>query len=104
MMASSGISSPRASLDRALLIAQREGLMGPPVVSTFKRWGVTAALIVLLTVFRSLSLCVAAMLGLTPFLASSPVGQFFARSLRYARLVPARLGAVASLQRDEQLS
>jgi hypothetical protein len=100
-MASSGISSPRASLDRALAIAQREGLSGPPVVSAARRWAATAALIVLLTVFRSLNLCVVAMLGLAPFLASSPVGQFFTRSLGYARLIPARLAAVAPLQGDE---
>jgi hypothetical protein len=43
------------------------------------------------------------MLGLAPFLASSPVGQFFTRSLGYARLIAARLGAVAPLQGDEQL-
>ena len=103
-MASSGISFPRARVPRALLIAQREGLTGPPVVSTLKRWGATAALIVLLTLFRSLNLCVVAMLGLAPILASSPVGQFFARSLSYARLVPDRLGTVSRLQGDEQLS
>jgi len=38
-----------------------------------RRWAATAALIVLLTVFRSLSLCVAAILGVAAFLESRPI-------------------------------
>src|SRR5260370_14938466 len=71
--ASSGTSSPRDSVDRALPIAQREGLCGPPVVPAGRRWAATAAIILLLTLLRSLNLCVVAMLGLTAFLQSSPV-------------------------------
>jgi len=69
-MASLGTSSRRASLDRALPIAQGEGLRGPSLVSAVRRYAGTAALIVLLTLFRGLNVCVVAVLGLAPFLAS----------------------------------
>ncbi len=69
-MASSGISSPRASLDPVLAIVQGKGLRGPSLVAAVRRYAATAALIVLLTLFRGLNLCVVAMLGLAPFLAS----------------------------------
>jgi hypothetical protein len=61
-------------------------------------------LVVVFTFLRSLNLCAGVILGLAPFLASSPVGQFVARSLWYARLLPARLAAVTRLERDKQLA
>jgi len=66
-------------MERALPIAQREGLSGPPVASAVRRWAATAAVILLLTLLRSLNLCVVAMLGLTAFLESSPVGPLISR-------------------------
>ncbi len=69
-MASSGISSLRASLDRVLPIVQGEGPHGPSLVAAVRRYAATAALIVLLTLFRGFNLCVVTMLGLAPFLAS----------------------------------
>ena len=90
-------------MSRAPLIVQREGRTGPPVAWAVRTWAATAVLILLLTVFRSLNLCAAAVFGLAPFLASSPFGQLVARSLSYARLVPARFAAVVRLERDEQL-
>jgi len=80
-MASSGISSRRARLHRAVSIAQREGLTGPPVVSVIRRWAATAALIVLLTLVRSLNLCLVAILGFAAFLQSSPIGAWI-RAIR----------------------
>src|ERR1700736_4502995 len=73
-MASLGISSPRASVDRARLIAQREGLSGPPVLSAVRKWAATAAVIALLTFFRSFNLCIVAMLGVASFFEASPLG------------------------------
>jgi len=103
-MASLGISSLRARRDPAPAIAQREGQPGPPFVCAIARWAATAALIVLFTFLRSLNLCAAVILGLVPFLASGPIGQLVARLPSFARLLPARLGAVASLEGDEQLA
>ena len=82
MTACSGTSSPRASVDRALPIAQREGLSGPPVASAVRRWAATAAVILLLTLLRSLNLCVVVMLGLAAFLESSPIGPLISRIRR----------------------
>ena len=103
-MASLGISSLRARRDPAPAIAQREGQPGPPFVCAITRWGATAALVVLFTFLRSLNLCAGVILGLAPFLASSPIGQLVARLLSFAWLLPARLGAVARLEGDEQLA
>lgn len=69
-MASSGISSPRASLDPVLAIVHGKGLGGPSLVAAVRRYAATAALIVLLMLFRSFNLCVVAVLGLAPFLTS----------------------------------
>ena len=77
----SGISSLRANLRSAPLVTQREGLTSPPVAAMVRRWAATAALIVLLTVFRSLSLCVAAILGVAAFLESRPIATWI-RDLR----------------------
>jgi len=69
-------------VDRAVPIVQREGLSSPPVVPAVRRWAATAAIILLLTLLRSLNLCVVAMLGLTAFLESSPVGPLISRIRR----------------------
>src|SRR5713101_859226 len=103
-MASSGLSPLRARRHPAPAIAQREGLTGPPFARAIRRWAAAAVLVVLFTPLRSLNLCAAVVLGLAPFLASSPIGQFVTRSLSYARLLPARLAAVVRLECDEQLS
>ena len=103
-MDSSGISSPRARRRPAPLIAQREGQSGPPFAWAIGRWAATAVLALLFALVRSLNLCAVVMLGLAPFLASTPIGQFVTRSLSYARLVLARLGAVTRLEGDQQLA
>ena len=69
-MVSLGISFLRASLDPVLAIVQGKGLRGPSLLSAVRRYAATAVLIVVLTLFRGLNLCVVAVLGLAPFLAS----------------------------------
>ena len=103
-MASLGISSLRARRDPAPAIARREGQPGPPFVCAIARWGATATLIVLLTFLRSLNVCAGVILGLAPFLASSPIGQLVPRLLSYARLLPTTLAAVTRLEGDEELA
>jgi hypothetical protein len=46
-----------------------------------RSWATAAAIIVLLTLFRSLTLCVVAMVGLASFLQSSPIGAWI-RAIR----------------------
>ena len=69
-MVSLGIWSPRASLYPVLATVQGKGLRGPSLVAAVRRYATTAALIVLLMLFRGFNLCVVAVLGLAPFLAS----------------------------------
>jgi hypothetical protein len=69
-MASSGISSQRDRLQRAAGVAHGEGLTGPPLRLALRKWAATVMFIVALALLRTLSLCVAALLGLAPFFAS----------------------------------
>ena len=85
VMVSLGISSLRDRLHRAAGVAQGEGLTGPPLLLTIRRWAATVIFIVLLTLLRSLNLCLVAIVGLAPLLPSSRIGQFFARQTSHGR-------------------